>query len=71
MKGYSGMIGTIVTVFTVAVLSAFIAGGGDVFSVGTAGLKTLLSAGALAVAAFLVAYFNKHDTRYGVGSEDV
>jgi len=70
MKGLQGEIGTIVTVFVVAVLSAFIAAGGDVFALNVTGLKTLASAGVLAVAAFLVAYLNPKDTRYGVNSED-
>jgi len=70
MKGLKGEIGTIVTVFVVAVLSAFIASGGDVFAVNMTGLKTLVSAGVLAVAAFLVAYLNPQDTRYGVNAED-
>lgn len=70
MKGIKGIVGTLVTVFVVAVLSQFIALGGDVFAVDKTGLKALVSAGALAVAAALVAYFNPADARYGIGSEE-
>jgi len=70
MKGLKGIAGTLVTVFVVAVLSQFIALGGDIFAVDTTGLKALVSAGVLAAAAALVAYLNPADTRYGIGSEE-
>ena len=70
MKGIKGIIGTFVTVFVVAVLSQFIALGGDVFAVDMTGLKALVSAGVLAAAAALVAYLNPADARYGIGGEE-
>jgi len=70
MKGIKGIIGTLVTVFVVAVLSQFIALGGDVFAVDMTGLKALVSAGVLAAAAALVAYLNPADARYGIGGEE-
>ena len=70
MKGLKGIAGTLVTVFVVAALSAFINGGGDVFAVDMTGLKAIVSAGILALAAFLVAYLNPSDERYGLGSSE-
>ena len=69
MKGYAGIAGTFVTVFIVAALSQFIALGGDIFALNGDGLKALVSAGVLAVAAAVVAALNPKDTRYGIGSE--
>lgn len=53
--------------FLAAALSAFVATGGDVFSLDLEGVKAILTAGVVAILPVLLRYLNPSDTAFGTG----
>jgi hypothetical protein len=52
-----------------AALSAFVATGGDVFSLDLEGVKAILTAGVVAILPVLLRYLNPSDTAFGTGAK--
>lgn len=55
--------------FLAAALSAFIATGGDVFSLNLDGLKAILTAGIVAILPVVMRYLNPSDAAFGTGAK--
>lgn len=55
--------------FLAAALSAFIATGGDVFSLDLDGLKAILTAGIVAILPVVMRYLNPSDAAFGTGAK--
>lgn len=55
--------------FLAAALSAFVATGGDVFSLDLEGVKAILTAGVVAVLPVLLRYLNPSDAAFGTGAK--
>lgn len=55
--------------FLAAALSAFVATGGDVFSLNLDGLKAIVTAGVVAVLPVALRYLNPNDASFGTGSK--
>lgn len=55
--------------FLAAAVSAFVATGGDVFSLDIDGVKAILTAGVVAVLPVVLRYLNPKDTAFGTGSK--
>lgn len=55
--------------FLAAALSAFIATGGDVFSLNLDGVKAILTAGIVAVLPVVMRYLNPSDSAFGTGAK--
>jgi hypothetical protein len=55
--------------FLAAALSAFVATGGDVFSLDLEGVKAILTAGVVAILPVLLRYLNPSDTAFGTGAK--
>jgi hypothetical protein len=52
-----------------AALAAFVATGGDVFSLDLEGVKAILTAGVVAILPVLLRYLNPSDTAFGTGAK--
>jgi len=55
--------------FLAAALSAFVATGGDVFSLDLEGVKAILTAGVVAILPVVLRYLNPSDTAFGTGAK--
>ncbi len=55
--------------FLAAALSAFVATGGDVFSLDLDGAKAILTAGVVAILPVVLRYLNPSDTAFGTGAK--
>ena len=55
--------------FLAAALSAFVATGGDVFSLDLEGVKAILTAGVVAILPVLLRYLNPSDSAFGTGAK--
>jgi hypothetical protein len=55
--------------FLAAALSAFVATGGDVFSLDLDGVKAILTAGVVAILPVLLRYLNPSDAAFGTGAK--
>jgi hypothetical protein len=55
--------------FLAAALSAFVATGGDVFSLDLEGVKAILTAGVVAILPVLLRYLNPSDAAFGTGAK--
>jgi|APGre2960657373_1045057.scaffolds.fasta_scaffold70981_3 hypothetical protein len=55
--------------FMAAAVSAFVATGGDVFSLDLEGAKAILTAGVVAILPVLLRYLNPSDTAFGTGAK--
>ena len=55
--------------FLAAALSAFVATGGDVFSLDLDGVKAILTAGVVAILPVLLRYLNPSDSAFGTGAK--
>ncbi len=55
--------------FMAAAVSAFVATGGDVFSLDLEGVKAILTAGVVAILPVLLRYLNPSDTAFGTGAK--
>ncbi len=55
--------------FMAAAVSAFVATGGDVFSLDLEGVKAILTAGVVAILPVLLRYLNPSDSAFGTGAK--
>jgi len=55
--------------FMAAAVSAFVATGGDVFSLDLEGVKAILTAGVVAILPVLLRYLNPSDAAFGTGAK--
>ena len=55
--------------FMAAAVSAFVATGGDVFSLDLEGVKAILTAGVVAILPVLLRYLNPSDNAFGTGAK--
>jgi len=65
MKGWKGIISTLLIIFVTAVIGAAVAAGLDV----QGNWRAILIAGVSAVLTAVVNYLNPKDARYGIGAE--
>lgn len=68
-SGTKAIIATFIKTFIVAVLTQFLALGGDIFALDGTAARTILSAGIAATAMFAYNYFSNSFPLYGRGAQ--